>query len=187
MSLVNLKDIEASIEVDIRYATANNFTGQILYCDSLCFLQCEVADALACAHQYLRLIGFGLKILDGYRPYSVQKVLWDILPNPKFVADPDNGGSFHNRGAAVDVTLIDFETKQELVMPTEFDSFENRAHSFYPDLPEKVIKNRSLLQYAMTQNGFEILATEWWHFNYSGGEKFALLDIPIGELNVAIH
>ncbi|MDN3504785.1 MAG: M15 family metallopeptidase [Rhabdochlamydiaceae bacterium] len=186
MSLVNIKDIDPSITIDIRYATFNNFTNQKLYSTPLCFLQDEVAKALKQAQNYLRLIGLGLKIFDGYRPLSVQKLLWDILPNPKFVADPHNGASFHNRGAAVDVTLINFETKQELVMPTEFDSFDNRAHSFYPDLPEKVIKNRSLLQYAMTKNGFEVLPTEWWHFNYSGGAKFALLDIPIGELNAAL-
>ena len=186
MSLVNIKEIDPSITIDIRYATVNNFTNQKLYSAPLCFLQYEVANALKKAQNYLRLIGLGLKLLDVYRPLSVQKFLWGILPNPNFVADPNNGASFHNRGAAVDVTLINYETKQELVMPTEFDSFDNRAHSFYPDLPEKVIKNRSLLQYAMTKNGFEILQTEWWHFNYSDGAKFDVLDIPIGELDAAL-
>jgi D-alanyl-D-alanine dipeptidase len=120
--------------------------------------------------------GLGLKIWDGYRPRSVQYRMWDIVPDPRYVADP-NIGSSHNRGGAVDLTIIDFSTKKELDMPTVFDFFGVEAQHEYMDHPLHVIVNRELLKNLMTNvGGFSIYAEEWWHYKYPPSDNFPLLD-----------
>lgn len=176
--LVDLQKTIPGIVLDIRYATTNNFTGQQLYPFSKCYLRRAPADKLRAAQVELATMGYGLKIFDGYRPLSVQKKMWEVFPQPGYVADPRKG-SRHNRGAAVDVTLIRLSDGSELAMPTPYDDFTETAHRNFTDLPEDVIRNRTLLEQVLTKHGFVGLPTEWWHFDDQDWRKYPLLDIAV--------
>jgi D-alanyl-D-alanine dipeptidase len=175
--LVEITDIPT----DVRYATSNNFMHTPLYPAARVFLRAPVALALHDVQRDLAARGLGLKIFDGYRPYSVTVRMWEPIKNPDFVADPAKG-SRHNRGAAVDLTLIDLKTGAELAMPTPYDDFTPRARRDFNDLPAEVIANRATLREAMTRHGFDPLPSEWWHFDYHGWERFELLDIDLRAL-----
>jgi D-alanyl-D-alanine dipeptidase len=179
-ALVNLEELIPGIRLDIRYATTNNFTGQKLYPVAKCYLRRQAAEQLKQVQDELRGMGLALKIFDGYRPLSVQKKMWAIYPNPGFVADPAKG-SKHNRGAAVDLTLIRLDGT-ELAMPTPYDDFTGKAASRYMDLPEEVIKNRALLERVMREHDFRELNTEWWHFDFRNSRKYDILDIDYSQL-----
>ncbi|MEM8583876.1 MAG: D-alanyl-D-alanine dipeptidase [Bacteroidota bacterium] len=159
--------IDTSILLDIRYATDNNFMGQQIYDCGRCWLRPDVAQALLAVQQSLAEQGLGLKMYDCYRPAPYQQRLWDKVPDPRYVANPARG-SVHSRGAAVDLTLVDLQTQEELDMGTDYDFFGPTAHSAASNLPAEVLKNRQILQAAMRAHGFLTIRTEWWHFNYSG-------------------
>ena len=178
--LVDVQSINPRIVVDLRYAGANNFTGRQIYSSAKCYLRRKVALKLDAIQQKLEKIGLGLKVWDGYRPLSVQKIFWDLHPDPRYVAPPDIG-SRHNRGSAVDLTLVDKEGR-ELKMPTDFDDFSTRAHLDYERLPKEVLYNRTLLENVMREHGFVPLPTEWWHFDDEEGEKYPIEDRPLEEL-----
>lgn len=177
--LLKVKDLAPGVIVEMRYATPNNFTGHILYPAAECLLCEPAAQRLARVQKKLEKEGLGLKIWDCYRPLSVQKKLWDIVPDPRYVADPKTG-SKHNRGASVDLTLVDSQGR-ELAMPTAFDEFSEKAHRSYIDLPAEVIKNRRMLQEAMESEGFVGLPTEWWHFDDPEWKNYSLRDEPLGD------
>ena len=179
--LVELIEIIPDVVLDIRYATIDNFTGKAVYPVARCFLAREAARALAVVQADLRKLGYGLKVYDGYRPLSVQKIFWSILPDPRFVADPAQG-SRHNRGYAVDLTLVD-ASGNEVLMPTPFDDFTERAARDFMDLPSEAIAHRALLESAMTCRGFIPYASEWWHFDFRGFEDKPNLDIPLDKIN----
>lgn len=166
-----------NIRLDIRYATPDNFTGKRLYPVARCLLRQSVAERLAEVQNELLGMGLALKLFDGYRPWSVQKMLWEVLPDERYVADPAKG-SRHNRGAAVDLTLVDAEGR-ELLMPSAFDEFSEKAHRDFMGLPEEALRNRTLLEQVMMRHGFIGLPTEWWHFDYIGWERFPISDIPL--------
>jgi zinc D-Ala-D-Ala dipeptidase len=172
-----LTQIDAKIRVEMRYASEDNFTHKRLYAAARCLLRREAAAALALVQQDLAKDGLGLKVFDCYRPLSVQKVLWSIVPDERYVANPQKG-SRHNRGAAVDLTLVDARGR-ELPMPTAFDDFTDKAHRDYMDLPAEVLRNRARLEAAMKRRGFQPFATEWWHFDFRGWEQYPLLDEPL--------
>ena len=185
-TLVKVKEIIPDIEIELKYSTTDNFTKQILYPTNTCYLAFGTLENLKLVQDSLRNIyshngskyseGLGLKIWDGYRPRSVQYRMWEIVPDPRYVADP-NIGSSHNRGGAVDLTIIDFSTKRELDMPTIFDFFGVEAHHENMDHPDHVIVNRELLRDLMTNVGsFTIYAEEWWHYKYPPSDNFPLLD-----------
>ena len=150
-----------------------------------CFLRKKVADRLLEVQLFLEKQNLGLKVFDGYRPLSVQKIFWNFLPDEKYVADPKTG-SKHNRGASVDVTLVDSYGK-ELAMPTEFDDFSEKAHSSYSDLPPEKIKNRTRLQEAMKRFGFVGIDTEWWHYDDQEWQNYPIEDLSLEELSSAIQ
>jgi D-alanyl-D-alanine dipeptidase len=177
--LVDLQS--AGFPLDIRYATADNFMKKPLYPVAKAFLRAPAAQALRAAEAELATRGLGLKIFDGYRPYSVTVAMWEPIRNPDFVADPAKG-SRHNRGAAVDLTLIDLKTGAELAMPTPYDDFTPRAAHAFEDLAEEVKANRALLRDVMSRHGFEPLPSEWWHYDFRGWERFELLDVPLERL-----
>jgi D-alanyl-D-alanine dipeptidase len=157
---------EPSIVLDIRYATSNNFMGEKIYDCAECYLRKEVADAIVRVHRRLQAQGYGgLKMFDCYRPHSAQWKLWKKVPNPQYVADPRKG-SMHNRGSAVDLTVVDKNGK-ELDMGTGFDVFDKKAYIDYIGHPDHINKNRKLLQEAMIAEGFRTTRTEWWHFSYT--------------------
>jgi len=176
--LVDVQKVIPGVVLDIRYATTNNFTGRQLYPFSKCYLRQAAAEKLRAAQAELATTGYGLKIYDGYRPLTVQWKMWEVFPQPGYVADPRKG-SRHNRGAAVDVTLIRLADGTELVMPTPYDDFTERAHRNFKDLPEETIRNRELLQQVLTKHGFVGLPTEWWHFDDKDWRKYPILDIQI--------
>jgi D-alanyl-D-alanine dipeptidase len=176
--LADVQKLIPGLVLDIRYATTNNFTGQRLYPFSRCYLRRASAEKLRGAQAELETMGYGLKIFDGYRPLSVQWKMWEVFPNPGYVADPRKG-SRHNRGAAVDVTLIRLDSGAELPMPTSYDDFTEKAHRDFKDLPEEVIRNRELLEQVLTRHGFVGLPTEWWHFDDTDWRKYPLLDVDI--------
>jgi len=174
-------DIGASdldLFLDIRYATDDNFLGRAVYDAPRCLLVPDAAERLRAAERTLRAEGYGLIVWDCYRPRSVQYAMWEILPDPDYVADPARG-SRHNRGAAVDVGLraLDGRTIQ---LPTAHDDFTPRAHRDAADLPPEAIANRERLERAMTGAGWVPLSTEWWHFDAPGWERHPLRDDPLG-------
>jgi D-alanyl-D-alanine dipeptidase len=178
--LVDIKEVNPRIKVEIKYATEDNFTGRKLYDIGKCFLRKFVAMKLDSVQRELEKFGLGLKVWDCYRPLSVQKILWSIVPDERYVANPAKG-SRHNRGCAVDLTLVD-SLGNELPMPTRYDDFTEKAHRDYSNLPDTLIKNRKILEDVMVKYGFVPLPTEWWHFDFKGWERFSILDIPLKEL-----
>ena len=184
--LVDLDALIPFVVIDVKYATIDNFTGQQLYPYPGAYLRYPAAVALRSAQEELNEKGLGLKVWDAYRPYAATVLMWDYVEDPRYVADPRNG-SRHNRGCAVDVTLIDLETGEELPMPTSYDDFTEKAHIDYDDLPEVVMHNRALLIDVMRRHGFEPLASEWWHFDYKDWREFDLMDLSFDELGEIVE
>lgn len=168
----DITTVNAHIRLDIRYATTNNFTHQKVYDSARCVLREGTARKLDAVQRELERMGLGLKVFDCYRPLEVQRRFWAILPDERYVADPAKG-SRHNRGAAVDLTLVTRDG-QELQMPTAFDDFTEKAHRDYQALPPAAIRNRALLERVMKKHGFIPLPTEWWHFDDADWEKYPI-------------
>jgi len=179
--LVDIKEINLRIIVDIKYATEDNFTKKKLYESNKCFLRRSTAFKLDTVQRKLEGMNLGLKVWDCYRPFAVQQILWAILPDERYVANPKKG-SRHNRASAVDVTLVDLRGK-ELQMPTGFDDFSPRAHRHYEDLPEGVIRNRTLLEGLMKRTGFIPLPEEWWHYDDEKWMEFDIINVPFEKLS----
>jgi zinc D-Ala-D-Ala dipeptidase len=182
--LVELIKLDPSIRLDMRYATANNFTGRVLYSEPRAFLTVAAADALVRASAAAKADGFGLTIYDAYRPWRVTKQLWDATPNgPKknYVANPKRG-SKHNRGCAVDLTLHDLKTGLLVEMPTEFDDFSEKAHRDYAGASAPATANRRRLQRYLEAEGFVGLSNEWWHFDFTGWQEYPVMDVPFDKI-----
>jgi D-alanyl-D-alanine dipeptidase len=175
--LVPVRDLAPGVVLDVRYATESNFMNEKLYPREAAFLRCAPARALAAVQRDLETRGLGLKVFDAYRPYAVTVRMWEKWKDPDYVADPSRG-SRHNRGAAVDVTLVDLRTGRELEMPTGYDDFTSAASSSYQEGSKEALKNRAILREAMERFGFVVLPSEWWHFDYRGWEAYGLLDVP---------
>lgn len=189
--LVPVKDIIPNIVLDLKYATTDNFFKQKLYTTNECYLIKDLALKLKMIQDSLNNVsslngkdypeGIGIKIWDGYRPRSVQYVMFEIFPNPTFVADP-NSGSSHNRGGAVDLTLIDLATNNELPMPTGFDDFSDAASHNFPGnlLHPDVLFNREYLKSIMVEFGdLEAYSAEWWHYSVENNKDYPLLDFQM--------
>lgn len=181
LRLVEINKFIPGIVLDIRYATTNNFTHRRMYGQGRAFARLPVVMALKEVEADLKARGLGLKIYDAYRPYSVTEKFYEITPDTNFVADPRKG-SKHNRGCAVDLSLIDLKTGKELDMPTGFDSFTRKAAANYPDLPQKELANRELLKSVMQAHGFTVIPTEWWHYDFNGWSSYPLLDVPFSAI-----
>jgi len=177
--LVDVRSMAPDLVVEMRYAGNDNFTGKRIYDCGRCFLKPETAVKVANAQRELVKRGLSLKLWDCYRPLSAQRLFWSLVPDPRFVADPKTG-SRHNRGNAVDVTLVDAKGR-ELDMPTGFDDFSPRAGHGETRLPARVIENRRLLAESMEKAGFWRLQSEWWHYDDNDGNG-DILDVPFDEL-----
>ena len=162
--------------IDIRYATKDNFTGEVLYPKAVCKLRRAVATRLAKAAAALRKQDRRLLVWDCYRPLSIQKILWERVPDPRYVADPKQG-SRHNRGAAIDVALVD-KDGNPVTLPTKFDEFTKAAHR-KTALRGKPGVEAKRLSDAMTAAGFAPMRTEWWHFDAPESAKYAISDEPL--------
>ena len=181
MELVDLEKAIPGLELDIRYATTNNFTGEVIYNLAKAYARKPVAEALALVQADLKEQGLELKIHDGYRPYSATVKFYEVYGDTTFVASPYQG-SRHNRGCAIDLTVINSETKQELNMPTPYDSFQEEAFPDFPLEDQEAVANREMLIAAMEKRGFKVYDSEWWHFDFVGWEKFDVMDIDFEEL-----
>ncbi|QNL51252.1 M15 family metallopeptidase [Olivibacter sp. SDN3] len=179
--LVALKDIIPEVVLDIKYASEQNFMKKKMYSRAGAYLRLPAARALRAVQQELNARGLGLKVFDAYRPYRVTVAFYEQTKDTVYVASPRKG-SRHNRGCAVDLTLIDLKSGSELAMPTSFDAFTPQAHADYPDLPKEIRENRALLKAVMTKHGFRVYPEEWWHFDYKNWSDFELLDIAFDDL-----
>ncbi len=175
--LVRVADVDPRIRIDLRYATPDNFTGRVLYDRPVARLRASVAERLRRVQDELERDGLGLVIYDAYRPWSVQWTLWGVVANPDYVADPRRG-SRHNRGAAVDVGLVD-DRGHALPMPSAYDEFTERAHRDYAGGTDEELANRERLARAMEAQGFTGLPTEWWHFDAPHWEWYPIADVPL--------
>jgi len=178
--LVDIKEVNPHIIVDMRYATEDNFAKRKLYDSNTCFLRKSTAVKLDAVQKELERMNLGLKVWDCYRPLSVQWVFWSILPDERYVADPKKG-SRHNRASAVDLTLVDSQGK-ELQMPTGFDDFSPKAGHRCQDLPDQAIRNRELLKGLMEKAGFIPLPEEWWHYDDENWMQFDIMDVRFQDL-----
>lgn len=179
--LVRLSEVIPGIILDLVYSTNDNFTGKAVYPScSTAYLCRGPAFRLKNVQESLKKRGLFLKIWDGYRPHSVQKLFWELVPDPRYVGNPATG-SKHNRGAAVDVTLVD-STGAELLMQSRFDDFSERAHRSYNSCDQALLENVRILTEAMTAAGFIASSTEWWHFEDPEWADYPLLDISFEEL-----
>lgn len=190
--LVPIKDLIPNVMVDLKYASTDNvFNNQKLYTSNECYLLMDLAKRLALVQDSLNNVrvlngieypeGIGIKIWDGYRPRSVQYLMFEIFPDPTFVADPESGSS-HNRGGAVDLTLVDLATGEELRMPTGFDDFSDAAGHDYPEhlLPPDKVFNKNYLKGIMTGlGGLNSYVAEWWHYQLKDNQEYPLLDYQI--------
>lgn len=177
MVFTDIRDYDLSIVLDIRYASTDNFTGRKVYPAARCLLRRDVAMRLLKVQQKLRRMGYRLMVFDCYRPVSVQKAFWAILPDERYVADPAKG-SRHNRGAAVDVSLAD-STGKPLPMPTAYDDFSEKASRNWQGASSEARKNSLLLESAMKEEGFEPFPSEWWHYDASEWEQYPVSDFPL--------
>lgn len=179
--LIDLEKFIPGILLDIRYATENNFTQEKIYTLSKAYARRPVAESLKNAQAEFAKQGVGIKIFDAYRPYSATVKFYEVYKDTTYVASPYRG-SRHNRGCAIDMTLVDLKTGKELEMPTEFDSFKREAWPSTPVSYPAVRKNRELIISIMSKHGFKVNSSEWWHFDFRGWEKFEVLDIDFEDL-----
>jgi D-alanyl-D-alanine dipeptidase len=181
--LVELVTLDPTIKLDVRYATTNNFLGTPVYTQGRAFLQRPAAEALVRANHELMALGYGLIIHDGYRPWYVTRIFWDATPDDKkiFVANPQEG-SKHNRGCAVDLSLYDLKTGAEVEMPSGYDEMSERAYADYPGGTNEERARRAVLRQAMEKQGFRVIPTEWWHFDYEDWKQYPILNVKFEDL-----
>ncbi len=176
--LVDIATLSTEFAYEVRYATENNFIGEVLYDCSICVLQKEVAEALVKANAYFCKKGYRIKLYDCYRPLDVQKLMWSRVPKADYVANPYGNGSIHNRGAAVDMTI---ETLDGcfLDMGSDYDHFGPEAHIDNTNFSEEVLANRKILFEGMRAHGFSPIRTEWWHFSYKKNSSYPIMNEPL--------
>jgi zinc D-Ala-D-Ala dipeptidase len=181
--LVEIVRLDPTIRLDIRYATSANFIGRAVYTEARAFLQRPAAEALVRVHEDLRRQGRGLVVFDGYRPWSVTKLFWDLSSPAQraYVANPQKG-SKHNRGCAVDVSLYDVATGRPVEMTSDYDDMSARASPAYKGGTEDQRAERDRLRRAMEAQGFRVEPNEWWHFNYKEWRRYPILDVPFERL-----
>lgn len=176
--LIPISNYDDSFVIDLKYATEDNFTGKKVYNVNVCALQKSTLKKLMDANDEFRSLGYKIKIWDGYRPYDVQQYFWGIVSDSRYIANPNANGSRHNRGTAVDITLVD-KKGNELEMPTKFDEFSPKAHRDNKNISKKAKENSELLTSIMIKHGFSIIETEWWHFDDVDSANYPLLNIPL--------
>lgn len=177
--LVEVTPLVTDAVIELRYATTDNFVHKQMYpTGARCLLLKRTAEALALAAKELRERGFRLKLYDCYRPHSVQYELWKVMPKPGYVADPKTGSN-HNRGAAIDLTLVTLDG-EDVEMPSAYDSFGPASHHSYTKGTPTSLRNRAVLKAAMERAGFIKNAMEWWHYELPKAFTCSLRDEAIG-------
>jgi zinc D-Ala-D-Ala dipeptidase len=186
--MVELKSVIPEIIYDLKYATTDNFMHRRMYPagTNKTYLRQPVVQALSAVQKELNQRSLGLKIFDAYRPYSVTVRFWELVRDERYVANPAKG-SGHNRGVAVDLTLINLSSNIELDMGTGFDNFSDTAHWDFTSLSEPILKNRNYLKEIMEKNGFIAYENEWWHFYGPEASRFEVLDLPFKKLKKVVR
>ena len=181
--LVELIKLDNTVKLDIRYARKDNFVGKQVYPEARAFLQRDAAEGVLRVHRRLKEQGLGIVIFDGYRPWSITKLFWEVTPEDKrkFVANPATG-SRHNRGCAVDLSMYDLKTGELVPMPSDYDEFTERASPNYKGGTPAQRKNRDLLRRLMEAEGFTVNDNEWWHFDYKDWKEYQIYDIAFSEI-----
>jgi zinc D-Ala-D-Ala dipeptidase len=181
--LVELVKLDPTIKLDIRYASTNNFMSTPFYSQARAFMQLPAAEAVVRANRALKEHGYGIIIHDGYRPWYVTKMFWDGTPPDKhdFVANPIPG-SRHNRGCAVDLSLYDLKTGQEVQMPSGYDEMSERSYPEYKGGTPEETQRRELLRKTMEAQGFTVEPHEWWHFDYKDWSLYPVINVPFEKL-----
>jgi len=181
--LVELIKLDPGFKLDIRYATNNNLAGRPVYTEARAFLQRPAAEALVKANAELKKLGYGLLLFDGYRPWSVTKIFWDMTSkeNKKFVADPKKG-SKHNRGCAVDLSMYDLATGKEIEMTGVYDEMSERSYPTYKGGTDQQRKMRDLLRAKMEEQNFKVFPFEWWHFDFNDWPSYGITNVPFSEI-----
>ena len=175
---VLLTSLDSDIVVDLKYATTDNFTKKVIYTSKVSVLRKSTAEKLVKANTELKKLGYRIKVWDGYRPVYVQQIFWDIVKDSRFVANPKNGGSIHNKGCAVDVTLVD-KNGNNVNMPSKFDDFSINANRTNSKMTNEAKKNMNLLTNCMIDNGFTTINTEWWHFEDVDSKNYKIANINL--------
>jgi len=168
-TFVNLRDYSNDFVYDMKYATEDNFLKTKVYDCAECMLRLKTVKALIAANKDFQKKGYKIKLYDCYRPLDIQKKMWEIVSNPIYVADPKKG-SIHNRGGAVDISLVDV-TGKEVDMGTSFDFFGAMASHNFKQLSKEILSKRAYLKNTMIKNGFNSFDSEWWHYNLKTGLK----------------
>ena len=186
MALLDIATADYDVELDLRYASARNFTGKPVYARAGAYLHADAAAALRVAIELAAAVGLRLRIFDAYRPSEAQWILWNHTPDPEFLADPRTG-SPHSRGVAVDLTLIDAQGRA-LDMGTDFDAFTPRAHHGDTEIPAEAQRNRFILLGLMTAAGWELYRNEWWHYQLFDAHAryplYADADLPVSMMTL---
>ncbi len=182
--LIDIKSLLPELRLDMRYAGTNNFVGKVIYSKARCLVRRGVAHDLVKVQSSLRELGMQLLLWDCYRPFSVQERFWKLVPDARYVAKPMRkadkliSGSKHNRGAALDLSLLTL-AGEEVPMPTDHDDFSARAHPGAAGVGAAASKNARLLKESMEESGFSGIATEWWHFDHHTWRSYPLSDKPL--------
>ena len=172
-NFIKVNQNQLDVDIDLRYASKNNFTGNKIYFSESCFLHKIAYEHLCKAVDIAKKIGFKIKIFDAYRPTYVQKKLWEILPDPNFIAPPKKG-SPHSRGVAIDLTLL--KNGREVDMGTEFDEFSKLSYHGSLDISKAAYHNRLILLGIMTDSGWDFYRNEWWHYQLFNSKNFQIVD-----------
>ena len=176
--LIDIASLSSEFDYEIRYATADNFIGEALYDCPKCLLQEDVAKALLQANQYFCELGYKIKLYDCYRPLDVQKKMWAKVPRATYVANPYDKGSIHNKGAAVDITLVTLDGCY-VEMGTDYDYFGREAHIDNYNFSKEILANRKLLREGMIKFGFNTIRSEWWHYSFRKNWSYPTLNEPL--------
>lgn len=161
---VRIMDYIPDIVIDLKYATADNFTGTVIYDFKDAYLRYGTVKKLAVAQEKFKTMGYYIKTWDAYRPFAAQEKLWQVCPNPRYVANPANGMKAHNLGGTIDMTIVTLDG-EEVEMPTGFDDFSLKADRDYSDVPETAAGNAKMMERVMTECGFVGYAGEWWDYS----------------------
>jgi zinc D-Ala-D-Ala dipeptidase len=185
--LIDVKKLIPTIVLDLKYNTNNNFTKTTLYEKAnTTYLRVQPAAALLTIQNILLQKGLGIKIFDAYRPYDATKLMWDLIHDDRYVANPKNGSN-HNRGLAIDLTIVNLKTAQEIDMGTGFDNFTDTAHHSFTNLPQVILDNRKLLKSLMEQHGFKAFDTEWWHYTWPNNLNYEILNISFKKIKKIVR
>lgn len=183
--IVRIADFVPGVALDVKYASRENVFYTQLYPKAIALTRLPVARALARVQKELNEQGLGLKIYDGYRPYSITVQMYEMLPDTVYMGLPWQG-SKHNRGIALDLTMVELNTGRELKMPTPFDALVYASHPEFKKLPAEILRNRDLLKSVMKKHGFSVDPVEWWHYNFVDTRIYELMDIPIDRLEAEV-